>query len=83
MLSIQDVEEAWADQVQACDWYERAMFHNAGNDWNTDLIDRAREDMLQATKHAERVQEMYRQQWERQEELIFEDNIEDEVERLR
>jgi hypothetical protein len=40
-------------------------------------------DMLQATKHAERVQEMYRQQWERQEELIFEDNIEDEVERLR
>jgi hypothetical protein len=76
MLSIQDVEEAWADQVEACDDYETAAYNGLD-------VDQARVDMLQATKHAERVQEMYRQQWERQEELIFEDNIEDEVERLR
>ena len=66
LLSQSDVEQAWDEQLEACDRFEIAWMTGQSED----TIERCREEMQSATRHAEDVQELYNQQYEqRQTEL--------------
>jgi len=63
-LTIQDVERAWDDQVKAADWYERTTLFNKGEDWNQELIEKALEDLEDATKLALELDNIYQLQYQ-------------------
>jgi len=64
ILTIFDVRKAWQVQLDACDRWEYLVMRGA----DEDLCERAWEEMIAATTHAENIQELYddqcnRRQW--------------------
>jgi hypothetical protein len=65
LITLTEVERAWADSVGAADYYERTtLLHDQGGcDWSQ--VERAMENMQDTTMHAQRLQERYNEQYER------------------
>jgi hypothetical protein len=66
LITLTEVERAWADSVGAADYYERTtLLHDQGGcDWSQ--VERALENMQDTTRHAQRLQERYNEQYEAQ-----------------
>jgi len=64
-VTLNDVIQAWQEQLDACDLFENAFENNMADE----VVDARREDMLAATKHAQAVQELYNRQYEERWEL--------------
>ena len=59
ILTIFDVRKAWQVQLDACDRWEYLVMRGA----DEDLCERAWEEMIAATTHAENIQELYDEQY--------------------
>jgi aldehyde:ferredoxin oxidoreductase len=58
-VTLNDVIQAWQVQLDACDRWEYLVMRGA----DEDLCERAWEEMIAATTHAENIQEMYDEQY--------------------
>jgi hypothetical protein len=61
VLTRQDVDRAWQEQIIATDMFEIAVMR----DYPRERIDELREEMAAASSHARAVQEMYAEQYDR------------------
>lgn len=63
VLTRHDVERAWQDQVKAVDRWEWLVMHTQPED----VCEQAWEDMQDATRHAEELDRLYADQYQRRE----------------
>ena len=61
IVTRQDVDRAWQEQIIATDLYEIACMERQPRH----VIEQRREDMVQATKRAQDLQAMYNEQYDR------------------
>lgn len=62
IVTRHDVEQAWDDQVKACDFYE---FCTLGNNPNKERLEFAHERVEEATRYALELDDLYKDQYRR------------------